>query len=200
MDWGSNNLRAPLRSRYAYTGGLLLFLHPPIPSIHQTPHSLVLHLSNTWRGSVSALSIALCVIQERCILNCYAFSTPNLHKAVQPAIELLTSDGHLDSIKWVLHDVIGVQLVYLLHHCVDVWLLWFGEEQEFGPCLRLEALNTEVAGFKDFEPCRPIDERRGGGGCRERIRHWGCWGEARGDRVHTAGRQYIEGVFDFKWK
>lgn len=85
-------------------------------------------------------------------------SSSDLDESVQPTVKFLTPDGHLDRVKWILHDVVSIQLVYLLHHGIHVRLLWFGEEQEFDPCLCLKALDTEMAGLHDFDTCRAVDK------------------------------------------
>src|SRR5438105_1655623 len=81
----------------------------------------------------------------------YDSSSPNLDKSIQPPIKLLTSDRHLDCIKRILHHIVRIQLVYLLHHGIDIRLLGFCKEQKLRASLRLEALDAEVAGFEDFE-------------------------------------------------
>ena len=88
-------------------------------------------------------------------------STPHLHKPIQPSVKLLTPYWHLHGIERVLHDIVGVQFVYLLHHAVDVRLLWLGEEEEFGTGERLEALHAEVRRFEDFDARCAGGEGRG---------------------------------------
>jgi hypothetical protein len=62
----------------------------PCICTHEAPqstisrNSFVLHLSSTWRGNASALSIALYVTQERCILNCCAFQPLTFTKPSSP--------------------------------------------------------------------------------------------------------------------
>jgi hypothetical protein len=74
-------------------------------------------------------------------------SPPHLDEAVQAAVELVAPDGHLDGVERVLHDVVGVQLIYFLHHGIDIGLLRLSEKEELCARLRLEALDPELAGL-----------------------------------------------------
>lgn len=74
-----------------------------------------------------------------------ASSTPSdFDKAIQPPIELLAPNRHLNGIERILHDVIRIQFIYPLHHSIDIRLLGLSEEQELDTGLCLETLDAEV--------------------------------------------------------
>lgn len=68
------------------------------------------------------------------------------------AIERLTPDRHLQTIKRILHHIIRVELVHLAHDNVDIRLLRLREEQKLGPRHRLEARQPEQPGLQHLEP------------------------------------------------
>jgi hypothetical protein len=108
---------------------------------------------------------------------------PTLHPPLKP----LTPNRHLQLVKRVLHYIIRVQLIYLPNHTLRVRLPWFGEQQEFRACKRLETLPAEERRFED------VDARGGkralvGGG-----RGSGDWGETGRDGV-DAGEGLARGV------
>lgn len=78
------------------------------------------------------------------ILQVAPSSPPDLDETIQPSIELLAPDWHLDGVERVLHDVVCIQFVYLLHHRIHIRLLGLSEEQELDAGLRLETLYAEV--------------------------------------------------------
>ncbi len=59
-------------------------------------------------------------------------------------IKRFTLDRHINLIERIFHDIVGVELIDTPHDDVDVGLIGFGEEQEFGPRQGLEALHPEV--------------------------------------------------------
>ena len=85
----------------------------------------------------------------------YIHSTSHFHKSVQPTIELLTADGHLYRIERVLHNKVGVQLVYLPYHRINVRLLGLRKQQKFRPGQGLETLYAEVTRLEDFNAAGP---------------------------------------------
>jgi hypothetical protein len=98
-------------------------------------------------------------------------SASHFDESIQASIELLAPDRHLNRIKRVLHDEVGIELVNLPHHAVNVRLLGFGEQQKLGPRLRLETLHAEVARFEDLESAGAINEWRGREGA---VIRWSC--------------------------
>jgi hypothetical protein len=89
-----------------------------------------------------AINLSLCIVSS---------SPPNFYKSIEPPIKFVTPDRHLDGVEWVLHYIVGIQLVYLLYHGIDVWLLRLSEEEELYTGLRLEALNAEVRALEYFD-------------------------------------------------
>lgn len=86
-----------------------------------------------------------------------AVNLPNIRQ--QLSVKHLTPDGHLELVKRVLHDIVGVQLVDASDGDVDVGLRRVGEEQELGARHGVEALQPEILGLEHLEPRRRLGAR-----------------------------------------
>lgn len=79
-----------------------------------------------------------------------------LNVSAQMAIKGLTLDRHIDLIKGILHDIVGVQLIHPSDHDIDIRLQGFGEEEELGPRQGLKALQSEALALEHFEARRGL--------------------------------------------
>lgn len=78
----------------------------------------------------------------------------------------LTPHRHLQLIKWILHHVIGIQLVDPTHHCIHIRLLGFCEEQKFSAGDGLETREPEEGALENFEAGKGLARKAERGGHR----------------------------------
>ena len=69
------------------------------------------------------------------------------------SIKRLTPDWHLQLIERVLRHIVRIQFVHLPDDDINIWLMWFSEQEELGACKRLEAAKAKMGGFEDFNAC-----------------------------------------------
>ena len=79
---------------------------------------------------------------------------PRLNISSEMSIKSLALDRHVDLVKGILHDVVGVELVHPTDDDVDVGLVRLGEEQELGAGQRLETLQPEMLRLEHLQPRR----------------------------------------------
>lgn len=59
-------------------------------------------------------------------------------------VKCLASDGHLNLVKRVLHDIVRIELVNPAEDDIDIGLLRLRKEEELGASQGLEALHPKV--------------------------------------------------------
>ena len=84
------------------------------------------------------------------------------------SIKRLTPNRHFQLIERILRHVIRVQFVHLPSDNIDIWLMWFREQEELRAGKCLETSQTEVGGFEDFN-ARSLVGWDAEGGRRERL-------------------------------
>lgn len=81
-----------------------------------------------------------------------ATSTPHPNIAIQPSIKLLTPNRHLNSIKRILHNKVGIKLINSPDNRINIRLRRFREQQELRPRERLKACQSKVCALQNFKP------------------------------------------------
>lgn len=94
-------------------------------------------------------------------------------------IKSFTPNRHFQLIERILRHIIRIQFVHLPNDDIDVWLVWFREQEKLRTSKCLEASQAEVGRFEDFDACSLV------GWNAERGR-----GERFGDGVDTEAGQF----------
>ena len=66
-------------------------------------------------------------------------------------IKRLTPYRHFQLIERILGHIIRIQFVHLPHDDIDIWLVWFREQEKLRARKCLEASKAEVGRFEDFD-------------------------------------------------
>lgn len=106
------------------------------------------------------------------------------------SVKRITSDGHLQLVERILHDIVGIQLIDLAHHGIHVLHQRVGEEKELGPGQGLEAGQAKLVGFKHLDSSLWYSGVRG----RVRSRGRGCAGAAATADGDLRGERACDGM------
>jgi hypothetical protein len=153
---------------------LLCLIHQPSTIFHCNQPSTISHCSAfTYAinhcsafmyaiNSLNKLSFALpsCMpstrsINSHCLALMYAINGLLLwlHVCHQMPIECLAPNGHLNLVKGILHDIVGIQLIHTPDDNVDIWLVRLRKDEEFGP---YTGISSTDAGENAREP-QPVN-------------------------------------------
>lgn len=111
---------------------------------------------------------------------------------VEFPIKHFASDGHLQLVKRILHDIIGVQIIDPSRGYIHVCLCSVGEDQELGARHGVKALQAKVLRLHNLETRSRF---RSAGDAAGRCDRRGLFDrvEAGGNGVNTAARGLVEG-------